>query len=42
MDTDSDPATAAEVFKLSYTLSAEERMVNDGDTFIFDFDQVFV
>ena len=42
MDTDADPATAAEEFKLSDTYSVEQRTVTDGDMFLFDFDQVFV
>ena len=42
MDTDNDPATAAEVVRLSDTRTVEERTVADGDTFLFDFDQVFV
>ena len=42
LDTDNDQSTAAEVFRLSDTRSVEERTVGDGDTFDFEFDQVFV
>ena len=42
MDADNDPTTAAEVYRLSDTRTVDERTVADGDTFLFDFDQVFV
>ena len=42
LDTDNDQSTIAEVFRLSDTRSVEERTVGDGDTFHFEFDQVFV
>ena len=42
LDADNDPTTAADLYRLSDTRTADERTVTDGDTFLFDFDQVFV